>query len=609
MLKYFEHYWLVKLNRWHILLLILISGYVIRAIPSWLYWAWGNDFGIYYGLCLRILEYKTIFPPYDGWGASYNYFPILYLITIFLYLITNFDIAFLLKSIAPIVGALNILAFYFLVKKLTKNIKISLISSAILAFNPFHAYQTSHAAPLTLGHLFLIISLFLFITKNKGKWHYILLIFSSILLVMSHHLSTAIYIAIIFGIIFFRFLKGDKKDFNKNMTYFIFLTAFTFLYWSLLAKPVFYDLIFPILHFPLIIFIASFYLAIFLPFMIAHFLKIRYKPSLFSRKTEKKIAISTFLFLIFFTIAFSLYDFGLGFNFNLSSVLFLAPTYAILCLATIGWNRIKLEDYDAEIKGMLIPLILFLLFLLVKRYILTPRCIEYLIYPLSILATVGFLTALHQYKINTKIKKIAFPLFASLLFLSGVTTYEIQEATLAFSEKIPYEVCEAIEYLKALNVNSTIASDHRISTLLWAYGFNATYHYAFHLWFSENWSSPSCLRELFGQGCGGNFSKIGYVVIDSVMLRDGVQLFPNGTSNIMNASSFNKFNHEPFELVFEATSDEKLMSNEEWDEALKTRKYADKYPFIGSLDKPLPNAKEWCRIYKVNWTYIEENLQ
>jgi len=33
----------------------------------------------------------------------------------------------------------------------------------------------------------------------------------------------------------------------------------------------------------------------------------------------------------------------------------------------------------------------------------------------------------------------------------------------------------------------------------------------------------------------------------------------------------------------------------------------DIYPYTGKLSTPLPEALNWCRVYKVNWTYIEAN--
>lgn len=606
MLIYFECYSLVKFREWHLLLSIFLFAYVIRAIPSWLYWGWGNDFGIYYGLCLRILEYKTIFPPYDGWGASYNYFPMLYLITLAIYLPTKINLAFLLKIIAPIIGALTVIVFYFIAKELTDK-KIAIVTAATLAGNPFHAYQTSHAAPLTVGHLFLTISLLLFLLKGRKKVAYPFLIISSILLVLSHHLSTAIYITIIFGIILFRALKENKIDL-ADIAYFSFITLFTFLYWALFATPVVYNLISPIIFIPPLIFFILFYSSAILALMLICFLKIKYSPKPFDSKREIKLLFAIFIFLLSFTILFSIEDFGTGFAFHISSVPFLLPTYIILSLSIIGWNRIKTMKNDAEIRGMLI-LLLFFFFssLLIKNFILVARSIEYLAYPISLLSAVAVVAIIKEK--FASIKKIAYSTFVILILISGATTYEVEDRTTNFEEKIPYEVYEAIEYLQTISPNLTVASDHRISTLLWAYGFNTTYHYAFHLWFSTNWTNKSCLRELYGYGCGGNFSKIGYVVIDSVMLRDGVQLFPNGTENKMDASCFNKFNHEPFELIFEAKSDKKLMSDDEWMEALKKGKYVDEYPFIGALDKPIPNAKEWCRVYRVNWTYIEEHLE
>ena len=154
-------------NNWSkeksILVLIFLAATVIRAIPGWMNAAWGSDFGIYYGITKDFAENPELFRPYSGWGSLYNYFPVLYVFVAFLHFITGADIVWLLPRIIPIFGGLAVLVFYFAVKEIVDNRKVALLAAAFLAANPFHIYQTSHAAPMTVGHFFFILCLFLFI--------------------------------------------------------------------------------------------------------------------------------------------------------------------------------------------------------------------------------------------------------------------------------------------------------------------------------------------------------------------------------------------------------------------------------------------------------------
>ena len=85
------------------------------------------------------------------------------------------------------------------------------------------------------------------------------------------------------------------------------------------------------------------------------------------------------------------------------------------------------------------------------------------------------------------------------------------------------------------------------------------------------------------------------------MVRSGVQSNINETPRVINGTYYEKFNHQPFELVFEASSKEKYeLTNQQ-------QKDQDLYPYTASLTQPLPDALNWCRVYKVNWTFINEN--
>ena len=63
--------------------MITIIAIVLRSIPGWIYSAWGADFGIYFGITKSVVETKILFPPYSGWGSSYNEFPVLYFVNAF----------------------------------------------------------------------------------------------------------------------------------------------------------------------------------------------------------------------------------------------------------------------------------------------------------------------------------------------------------------------------------------------------------------------------------------------------------------------------------------------------------------------------------------------
>ena len=159
------------------LIVVTVIAIVIRSIPAWTNAAWGSDFGIYYGLTNSFVETGDLYNPYDGWGSSYQYFPVLYAITGIAHWITGIDVLVLMPKIAPIFGGLTVLIFYFIVYNLVKRRDVALLSAAFLSVASFHVYQTSHAAPLTMGHFFMLLSLYFFVKYIKNAKYLFPLLF------------------------------------------------------------------------------------------------------------------------------------------------------------------------------------------------------------------------------------------------------------------------------------------------------------------------------------------------------------------------------------------------------------------------------------------------
>jgi hypothetical protein len=597
-------------------LIILFSvAYVVRGIPSWFNWGWGNDFGIYYGLTQQLVDDPALFKPYTGWGQTYHYFPMLYIIIAGLHNITGIEIEMLFRIVAPLMGAATVVLFYFVVKSLKVNSTVSFISALILAMNPFHAYQTSHAAPMTVGHFFLALSLLFFLRMSERYWYFPILCLSSLFLIMSHHLTTFIYLLIIVGIFFFRGFDSDKRPdkFLLHLVYLVFLTSLIFAYWFFLAPPVFNSFMKGGLSISPYLTVALFYLGIFIMVVLLE-LKYRfnfnYKPKRFTKQQELIITGSVFILLLVIIGLFSLTDLTTGFKLLSSALLLLIPTILIYSIAFIGLNRIDFEPYGSEVKGMLYPVLFIFGFSLITwNHILLPfRFLEYIAYSISILSAIGFIAFseiefdISWKSLATKVKVISV-LFIAAIIISGGTTYAVQRATSQYEESISEQVAISLEYLDSIApVNQTVASDHRISVLLWQHGFNSTYDYAYNLWFSRNWDSQACLAELNGHGTELEYGQIGYIVIDSVMVRDGVQSNINETPRAINATGYEKFNHQPFELIFESVSDEKYIENDVSPNPAKN----GIYPYTRALSVPIPDAVDWCRVYMVNWTYIKD---
>jgi hypothetical protein len=573
-----------------ILLLVFVAATVIRSIPGWMNAAWGNDFGIYYGITKDFAENPELFRPYTGWGVSYNYFPVLYVIVAFIHYVTGAEIVWLLPRVAPIFGGLSVWVFYFVAKEMVYDKKIALLCCAFLATNPFHIYQTSHAAPMTMGHFFMVLCLYFFVKKEKSIVSMGALYLCSILLIASHHLTTFFYIITIVFITFYRNLISESwtKDLKGDLFYIFTFSAFTFVYWMLIANSVFRSFLVGDLILPSWLIIALFCVGIFVLLGLV-VLRRRYMP--FKRigiKLRPGLLQSIFITVIIcsiFIITFSIIKIpNTGFIFEITAIFVLLPFIIVVGFGVYGGFVLKGERERGYTLGWLYPLAISLILTTVTWHqTLFPfRHLEYIAYPFSILSGVGayiYWKTLKQNEFQSNItskarftSRIFVYFVVVVLILNLISAYSVQRVTSRYEESISEEVFDVVHWMQenVSGYNFTVASDHRISQILWAEGYNVTSDDAYLIWFSPNWTG--CLEELETV----NYSKpqIKYILIDYVMRFDGVQSNINETPQNLTPESYGKFTEPPFSLIYRSENEK---------------------------------GTKWAEVYEVDWEYIEQN--
>jgi hypothetical protein len=578
-----------------VLLLVFVAATVIRSIPGWMNAAWGNDFGIYYGITRDFAENPELFQPYSGWGDAYNFFPVLYVTITSLHWLTGAEIGWLLPRVIPIFGGLAVLVFYFVAKEIVKDKKLALICCAFLAVNPFHIYQTSHAAPMTMGHFFMVLCLYFFVKKKKGIGSLIGLIVCSVLLVASHHLTTFFFIITIVFITFYRNITTNKwtKGLTFDLIYILSFTIFTFVYWGQIALPVWNFIRGGFLISSWLV-VALFYFGLLLLFILVilrrRFLGIsgsfnRWKPSLL-----QSIAITVITSSIFIVI-FSFIEIPrTGFIFDKIAILVLLPLLLAVGFGVYGGFVIDEKRTRGFTLGWLYPISISLVVTTVTWHqgLFPFRHLEYIAYPFAILSGIGVYKYWKLLKVreegeNSEVddnppKK---PWFSSktfsyivvfILVLNLITAYGVQKVTSRYDESISKEAFDVMDWMKdqMIGYNFTIASDHRLSQIFWAEGYNVTSDNAYVIWFSDNWTES--IEEL--ETANGSKPRIEYILIDHVMRFEGVQSNINETPKNLTDEQYEKFQKAPFTLIFRS-------ENKEGD--------------------------KWAELYFVNWVYIEEN--
>ncbi len=632
------------------LLLFTILAIIIRSIPGWLYEAWGADFGIYFGLSKTVAETGELFPPYAGWGSSYNEFPLTYLINAFAHWISGIDVKVIMPKLIPIFGGLCVFIFYFLTYELFKNKKIALISTLFFTFLPFHVYQTSHASPLTLGHFFMILSAYLFLKYRKNTKYIIPLLISTILLIMSHHLTTYFYLIVLIFIVFLENLTAEKwkKSFKKDFIYLFIITLIVFTYWSVIAKTVFDTfmtaglriagirlhsiyiiVIFYILFFGMFYAIKIFrkHHLIFKTYKgkINNIIKNITQPIKKSLRNKRKFGFNRFVYkfylalLIFYIVLISVLFIDnplTGSKITPEFIILVTPFIITACFGISGFKYTYDKKNGKFIAGWFLAVLISFLFALVTNNgaLLPHRHLEYLMVPLAIVVVfgIGGFFADPEFKhllpnigkktymsfrglskkilISGKSRLINFTLIIVLIITLASTVYYAHGALNASYEGITTENFDSILWMSNnLDKNtSMIASDHRLARLAEAYEFNTTLDETQELWEAED--LDKFLFELMG--IGKNHSKITHIIIDDIMKYEVVHISFT-TKGVI--SKYMRNDTRPEEEQFAAYEKFqkppfKLICR---NESLK-------------LDKITFEPIHWTEVYEVDWNYIEE---
>lgn len=565
--KFKTYHWVIPL------IIVTAIAILLRTLPSLLNAAWGVDFGIYYGLTNSFVETKTLINPYNGWGSSYQYFPVLYAITGFAHFITGIDTIQLLPKIAPIFGGLTIAILYFIVYELFKKRNIALISAALLSTATFHVYQTSHAAPLTIGHFFMMISIFFFIKFIKKSTYIIPLLISTALLIMSHHFTMYFYIISITSMLFiytYHHSKLWKKSYYL-LSYVLLSSTVAFMYWVLVATPV-YD---SFMNGKLLVsspgVMLLYYIATILGFLFCmHRKKIGTILSLiplsnYEFSISKKVIIAFSAILIASLIAIKTGIPGVHIALTPLAVAYSIPMILLASFSLAGFSLLKQEYNGYLVYGWSIALIGSFLFSISSAQLLPDRHLEYLIIPLCIPAalsihhliqshTITNVTNLlnpHKFihpphSLKSHARTIAIPVIVgSLIIANTMAAYPTIDALDSLDERVSDPCISVLDWMDGnLSNTSVIASDHRLSMLCWANGYNITYGETNTTWYAKNISSCcSQLKQL----------NITHILIDDIM-REKVVNVDVGRYFYMTNESYDKFKKNPFTLVYRNTT-------------------------------------------------------
>ena len=602
----------VKLSKrtWQLLIVILLFAFLFRSIPAWTNAAWGNDIGVYYGLTNSFVKYGTIFNSYEGWGGSYEYFPLLYIIGGSIHLITGVSIIKSLTYSAPVFGALTSLFLFLITYELFNNKRIALLAAAFLAVNPIHLYQTSHAAPLTIGHFFMLLSLYFFLALKRRKRFLVPLIISSGLLILSHHLTTYIYIIALTGIISASnlFASDRKKKLLFELTYLAIFSAASFTYWLLVAGNHFNSVMKSGSQLLPKFVIVLFYFGLIGLFLFTSILKkyfSKLKIPKYHGKYDSNIGLSVVAAILLIMIMGTTFITipGTSARLNWEIILVSIPIICIIAFMVMGSVYLYCSKRQAFLFGWMGAILFSLIVALItqNRILFPERHFEYLMVPLSVIAAIGAYEFyrrglkfrmikgssrdMKEYPLKqtrliikrpTAFRRFCIGLVLVVLISNGISSYPMRTSVGGFNEDYSQQVMYAMDWFNEnVDKNLTIATQLPYAQFLESEGYNfrnVTYENdVYWLWYVDTWEE--CVKEL-NTSNSTRLPPVSYILVDNVMFSTGVQLLVGGVPLPMTPGSYAKFSS---------------------------------YPFIQVYRNETQDHKKWAEVYQVEWDPVKYN--
>src|SRR5439155_47762 len=129
----------------------------------------------------------------------YPYFPGVFFPQAGLVDLAGGDVPTVMNLLIPILGVFTVFPRFLLAVRITKEPRFGLFAAAFLAGAIPHAYTTAHAAPATLGDLFVFAGLVLFLRLRADPKALAPLLLVSGALIVTHHLSAYFLLLMVLG--------------------------------------------------------------------------------------------------------------------------------------------------------------------------------------------------------------------------------------------------------------------------------------------------------------------------------------------------------------------------------------------------------------------------
>jgi hypothetical protein len=533
---------------------ILIGSAAIRLSPLLSFLYWGSDTGEYFAILRDLGRTGHVSNVYYGWGITYPYFPGMFFVQEGLVELAGLDLPTVLNLLVPILGALAVVPMFLIAHRITGDARVALFAAAFLMGAIPQAYTTAHASPASLGDLFVLTGLLLFLRLRTDRAALVPLVLVTGALVATHHLSLYFFLLMVLGTVVIRGLATPWRwtaGTRREVAYAAILLTGTFAYWLGYATT-FRDSILSdvdirpwwalLVLFPVGIGILA---ALIFARTRVHW---RYRPAypgLRHRGTAYAAAAGTILLLGVVAVVAGVP--GTSFRVPVEGLLYFIPLVLLMSFSAPGRPFLDFERDGVAVNAWLVALLASAIvgITVAPRVLIPYRHMEYLVVPFAIFAGVGLFRTLELTGIRKGGRMAILVVLGLILGANAISAIPPASTLAGWREgTVPAAIDPA--YWARDHASGLVVSDHHGSTTVFGFGgLNATW---------DRTRAPFSMTDPYA-GLSGINSPSGrkdgrYVWIDRDM-EAGLRLTPWETAAPMDPKVVAKFDSAPFVKVFD----------------------------------------------------------
>ncbi len=577
--------------------LLLLASVTLLVIflsldPLLTFGAWGSDSGEYASLTSALLTHHAFqLSGYTGWGFGYPYFPGLFEVGAAVSAATGADPLLSLELAVPTLGALGVMPLFLLFRRILPSDGVALLGAALSGVAAPRLLVLSHAAPVTLGDLLWIASLWAFVEQRKDPRWWGVLALTAPALILTHHLSSYFFLLTGLGLLVGLELYAPRRWTRRfPLPEFVFLGAFAIgllTFWSQYALPFWSTIVLKqgLLSSPGTL-VTGVVVGMLLFALLVRWRRVRSDRALASGRrasekalwslkfpTRSHVARDGLLLSALIVVPLSvLMVVPLPGTQDVAPPLLLlwyAPMIAYIPLTSGTRGVLPASRLGPGLHALIVAVGLSAIFSIVSASTAIPlnRHTEYLIPPLALITALGItrgLSALRDLRsVHSKVPY--FAALASVVLLvaaSGATAYPPPTLLEGFQEGFtPADLSESTWMAVSLPAGAHLASDHRLSDLYFydSGGSPATWDNASCLFIgTDSYCAYAELQSSFlpepppPQGHGPPAGKIYAVAVDETMRTQGVALDPSQPAVPMSGAAQDRFAGPGFVELYSA---------------------------------------------------------